>query len=111
MQKLTQRHAMEMLLTGDMTPADRAAEIALVNRRVVSEALTDEVMAVAREIASKFSTTLATGKRTFHAQAPMPLARAYGDATKVMVDKKLARDAEEGKGALSEKRAPNWQDM
>ena len=49
------KHAMEMLLTGDMTPASRAAEIGLVNRCVAPEALTDEVMGFARKIAAKSS--------------------------------------------------------
>ncbi len=35
------KHAMEMLLTGDMTPAARAAEIGLVNRAVPADALQD----------------------------------------------------------------------
>ncbi|WP_425102407.1 enoyl-CoA hydratase [Tropicibacter sp. S64] len=104
------KHAMEMLLTGDMTPAARAAEMGLVNRCVAPEALTDEVMTVARKIASKSSMTLATGKTAFYAQREMPLAEAYDYASQVMVDNMLARDAEEGIGAFIEKRAPEWQD-
>ncbi|MFW2544363.1 enoyl-CoA hydratase [Primorskyibacter sp. 2E107] len=104
------KHAMEMLLTGDMTPAARAAEIGLVNRCVTPEALSDEVMAVARKIAAKSAMTLATGKRAFYAQTQMPLAEAYDHATRVMVDNMLARDAQEGIGAFIEKRAPEWQD-
>lgn len=104
------KHAMEMLLTGDMIPAARAGEIGLVNRCVPAGALQDEVMQLARKIASKSRMTLATGKRAFYAQAEMPLAAAYDYATRVMVDNMLARDAEEGIGAFIEKRAPQWQD-
>lgn len=104
------KHAMEMLLTGDMTPAARAAEIGLVNRCVPVEDLRGEVMTVARKIASKSSLTLATGKRAFYAQRETPLAEAYDYASRVMVDNMLARDAEEGIGAFIEKRAPEWQD-
>ncbi|GGC07474.1 enoyl-CoA hydratase [Marivita lacus] len=104
------KHAMEMLLTGDMTPADRAAEIGLVNRTVGTDDLRDAVMEMARKIASKSSMTLATGKRAFYAQREMPLAEAYAYASQVMVDNMLARDAEEGIGAFIEKRAPQWQD-
>lgn len=104
------KHAMEMLLTGDMTPADRAAEIGLVNRAVAADALRAEVMAMAGKIASKSSMTLATGKRAFYAQCEMPLAEAYAYASQVMVNNMLARDAEEGIGAFIEKRAPQWQD-
>jgi enoyl-CoA hydratase/carnithine racemase len=105
------KHAMEMLLTGDMTPATRAAEIGLVNRVVEPDALQDVTMQMARKIASKSSMTLATGKRAFYAQREMPLAQAYDYASNVMVENMLARDAEEGIGAFIEKRAPEWQDQ
>lgn len=104
------KHAMEMLLTGDMTPAARAAEIGLVNHAVAPEALRDTTMQMARKIASKSSMTLATGKRAFYAQREMPLAQAYDYASGVMVENMLALDAQEGIGAFIEKRAPQWQD-
>lgn len=107
---VSNKHAMEMLLTGDMIPADRAAEIGLVNRAVPSDVLRAAVMEMAGKIASKSSMTLATGKRAFYAQRDMPLAEAYAYASQVMVDNMLARDAEEGIGAFIEKRAPQWQD-
>lgn len=104
------KHAMEMLLTGDMTSAARAAEIGLINRSVPEDALQDAVMEMARKIASKSSMTLATGKRAFHAQREMSLPDAYAYASNVMVENMLARDAEEGIGAFVEKRAPEWSD-
>lgn len=104
------KHAMEMLLTGDMTSAARAAEIGLVNRAVADEALSEVTMEMARKVASKSSMTLATGKHAYYAQREMPLASAYDYASTVMVDNMLAHDAEEGIGAFIEKRAPAWQD-
>lgn len=104
------KHAMEMLLTGDMTPAHRAMEIGLVNQVVASDELQAVTMDVARKIASKSSLTLATGKRAFYAQRGMPLAEAYDYASRVMVDNMMALDAQEGIGAFIEKRQPAWQD-
>lgn len=104
------KHAMEMLLTGDMTSASRAAEIGLVNRAVPDAQLRDEVMVMAKKIASKSSMTLATGKKAFYAQSEMSLSEAYDYASRVMVENMLARDAEEGIGAFMEKRAPEWRD-
>ena len=104
------KHAMEMLLTGDMVSAARAAEIGLVNRAVAPEALQETTMEMARKIASKSSMTLATGKRAYYAQREMGLAQAYDYASGVMVDNMLAQDAEEGIGAFIAKRAPQWQD-
>ena len=104
------KHAMEMLLLGDMVPAARAAEMGLVNRVVPAQALQAQTQSFADKIASKSSLTLATGKGAFYAQAEMPLSQAYAYAAQVMVDNMLARDAEEGIGAFIEKRAPHWQD-
>ncbi|MFX0547603.1 enoyl-CoA hydratase [Roseovarius sp. S1116L3] len=104
------KHAMEMLLTGDMTPAARAAEIGLVNRVVAPELLQENTMEMARKIASKSSMTVATGKRAYYAQRDMNLADAYDYASSVMVDNMLAQDAEEGIGAFIAKRAPQWRD-
>ncbi len=107
---VSNKHAMEMLLTGDMIAADRAEAMGLVNRVAASEDVTETCMELARKIASKSSMTLATGKRAFYAQREMPLAEAYDYASRVMVENMLARDAEEGIGAFIEKRQPQWQD-
>jgi len=104
------KHAMEMLLTGDMTSAARAAKIGLVNRVVSPEDISTATAEMARKIATKSSMTLAIGKRAFYEQREMPLAAAYDHASAVMVENMLARDAEEGIGAFIAKRAPKWQD-
>jgi enoyl-CoA hydratase/carnithine racemase len=104
------KHAMEMLLTGDMISAARAAETGLINKTARPQDLQDATLELARKIASKSSMTLATGKRAFYAQRDMPLAKAYDYATQVMVENMLAQDAQEGIGAFIAKRAPQWQD-
>ncbi|MFT5742917.1 MAG: enoyl-CoA hydratase/carnithine racemase [Paracoccaceae bacterium] len=108
---VSNKHAMEMLLTGDMTPAARAAEIGLVNRVASEDMLRKATMEMARKIASKSSMTLATGKRAFYAQRDMTLTDAYDYASGVMVDNMLAHDAEEGIGAFIQKRAAKWKDV
>ena len=107
---LANKHAMEMLLTGDMVPALRAAEIGLVNQVVPSAELYAASMALAGRIAAKSSLTIATGKRAFYQQKEMDLASAYDYASEIMVENMLARDAEEGIAAFIEKRAPDWRD-
>lgn len=104
------KHAMEMLLTGDAISAARAAEIGLVNRAVAPDTLLATANEMARKIATKSSMTLAIGKRAFYAQREMPLLEAYAYASEVMVENMLARDAEEGIGAFIDKREPVWQD-
>ena len=107
---VARKHAMEMLLTGEMVGAQRAMEIGLVNRVVADEALEAETLALAGVIAGKSQLTLRTGKRAFYEQAEMPLRQAYDHAAKVMVENMMARDAEEGINAFIEKRQPEWRD-
>ncbi|NKB75465.1 MAG: enoyl-CoA hydratase [Gammaproteobacteria bacterium] len=106
---LSNKHSMEMLLTGDMTSAARAAEIGLINRVVSDEDLRGATLELAQKIASKSSMTLATGKRAFYQQREMSLPEAYTYASSVMVENMLAQDAKEGISAFIEKRAPQWQ--
>ena len=107
---LANKHAMEMLLTGDMVSASRAADMGLVNNVVPSTQLRAASTALAGKIAAKPSLTVATGKRAFYQQKEMDLAAAYNYASKIMVDNMMARDAEEGISAFIEKRAPDWFD-
>ncbi|MEN6543219.1 enoyl-CoA hydratase [Parvibaculum sp.] len=104
------KHAMEMLLTGDMIDAARAAEIGLINKSVPLEQLDDAVWGLARDIASKSSLTLSIGKEAFYEQLEKGLGDAYDYASEVMVKNMLARDAEEGISAFIEKREPTWED-
>jgi len=107
---VARKHAMEMLLTGDMVEAVRAAEIGLVNRVVPAGTERAAAVALATQIASKSSYTLKVGKEAFYRQLELPLAEAYAYASEVMTDNMMARDAEEGICAFIEKRDPKWQD-
>lgn len=103
------KHAMEMLLTGEMIDAATALEFGLVNRVVPRERLTDTVNDYASRIAAKSPTAVKLGKRAVQAQARLDLPGAYDHASRVMVENMLAADAEEGINAFFEKRAPKWQ--
>lgn len=107
---LSNKHAMEMLLTGDMLPAERAAEMGLVNQIVPSSDLRSATMTLAGKIAKRSSLTLAIGKQAFYLQKEMELAAAYNYSAEIMVENMLAHDAQEGINAFLEKRTPNWLD-
>ena len=107
---VSRKHAMEMLLTGDLISAEDAQRIGLVNRVVPPGAERDEALKLARQIASKSALTVKIGKEAFYRQLEMSLADAYRYASDVMVENMLARDAEEGIGAFIDKRTPNWED-
>ena len=102
------KRAMEMLLTGDMIDAQRAAKWGLVNRVTPRADVRDAALGLARLIASKSPLTVAIGKRTFYDQLERPLPDAYALAAEVMVENLLARDAAEGISAFVEKRTPDW---
>lgn len=106
---VSRKHAMEMLLTGDLLPAARAAEIGLINRVVPEAGLAEAALALARQIADKSPLTVKIGKEAFYRQLDMPLAQAYDYASRVMTENMLARDAEEGIDAFIEKRDPKWE--
>ena len=102
------KRAMEMLLLGEMVPAEKAAEYGLVNRVVAPGEVTDAALELAAKIGRKPPTTLAIGKETFYRQIDMPLAEAYEHAAAVMVQNMLHAEAEEGICAFLEKRPPDW---
>ena len=107
---VSRKHAMEMLLTGDLMSADDAARIGLINHVVADGRERTEALKLAQKIASKSTLTVKIGKEAFYRQAEMTLADAYDYASAVMVENMLARDAEEGIGAFIEKRDAKWQD-
>jgi enoyl-CoA hydratase/carnithine racemase len=102
------KRAMEMLLLGEMLPADKAAEYGLVNRVVPHGEVMSEALAFAAKIAEKSPATVALGKAAFYAQAEKPLNEAYEYASAVMTQNMMARDAEEGIEAFLHKRKPEW---
>ena len=107
---VSNKAAMEMLLTGEMVSADKAEHIGLINRVTDDADLKQETTALAELIASKSSLTLKIGKEAFYKQKDMPLSEAYDFASKVMVDNMLEHDAKEGIESFLEKREPKWQD-
>ena len=105
---VSRKAAMEMLLTGEMVSAARAAEIGLVNRVVPAEMLEEETMKLAALIAGKPRATVKIGKEAFYRQLEMGLSEAYDYAGRVMTENMLAAEAEEGICAFVEKREPKW---
>jgi enoyl-CoA hydratase/carnithine racemase len=105
---VTRKHAMEMLLTGDVIPASEALRIGLVNRVTSHNELKAVTQELAQKIASKSGAAVKIGKQAFDRQADMPVAEAYAYMAQVMADNLLLADAHEGIGAFIQKRKPEW---
>ncbi len=103
------KHALEMLLTGEMISATQAVAMGLINHAVDNSALADFTVALAEKIASKSPATLKLGKHAFYQQLNMPLAEAYRYTGQVMVDNLTQADAMEGIDAFIAKRPAQWQ--
>ncbi len=102
------KHAMELLLTGDLVSAAEAERIGLVNRVVPDDDLTGAVADLAARISAKSPTAVAIGKEASWRQRDLPLVDAYAYASSVMATNLATEDAAEGIGAFLERRSPRW---
>ena len=107
---LSNKHSMEMLLTGELISSDKASKIGLINDVVEKSTLKDFVLNKAQKISKKSSVTLKIGKKAFYKQLDMKLPDAYDYASKVMAQNMLKLDAKEGIDAFIDKREPKWKD-
>src|SRR6056300_1542638 len=106
--KVNRKRMMHMLLTGEPIEANFAKEIVLINNHFSKSKLNNEVLKVAKTIASKSSLTIKIGKQTFYNQLEMPLRKAYAYTSKMMTKNMMAMDAKEGISAFLQKRKPKW---
>ncbi|MCC2099041.1 MAG: enoyl-CoA hydratase [Hyphomicrobiales bacterium] len=98
------KQALELLLTGELIPAARAAEIGLVNRTTSPDMLDAVVNDVAQSIANKLPAAIGIGKALFYEQLALDEAGAYElagarmaeniviDDTRTMIDNFLTRE-------------------
>jgi enoyl-CoA hydratase/carnithine racemase len=103
---LQRKHAMELLLTGDVIDARKALEWGLVNKVVAADALEAATLELARKIAEKPPETVAAGKRAFYQQMDLGLAQAYALASGVIAASFAHEEGRQGMDAFIEKRSP-----
>lgn len=90
--------AADLLLTGRMIDARRAAELGLINAAVPDDELDAAVNETARLIAEKPPEAIALGKAAFRRQIEAPLADAYAIAGAAMVENLAFESAQTGIG-------------
>ena len=106
--KINRKRIMKMLLTGEPIKANYAKEIGLINDHFSKSKLNNEVLKVAKTIASKSNLTIKIGKQAFYKQLEMPLRKAYAYTSRMMTLNMMSVDAKEGISAFLEKRKPKW---
>ena len=106
--KVNRKRMMKMLLTGEPIKAKYAKEIGLINDHFSKLKLNNEVLKVAKTIASKSNLTIKIGKQAFYKQLEMSLRKAYAYTSRMMTLNMMAMDAKEGISAFLEKRKPKW---
>lgn len=106
---ISRKHAMEMLLMGELFDSEDAVRFGLINKAIPFDQLESTVMKYAESIASRSSLTIAIGKKSFYPQLSMELEDAYAHASRIMAENMQERDAIEGIDAFLEKRQPVWQ--
>ncbi|HEU0250723.1 MAG TPA: crotonase/enoyl-CoA hydratase family protein [Solirubrobacteraceae bacterium] len=100
--------AMELALTGEPIPAERAAELGLVNRLSEPGGAVEEAMRLASEIAVNAPLALVASKRILQEQQDWSVAEMW-DAQSAIADPVfVSEDAREGATAFAEKRPPVW---
>jgi enoyl-CoA hydratase/carnithine racemase len=107
---IARKHAMEMLLTGDLITAADAFRLGLVNQVVPPGAELEAALALGRKISGKSPHVVKIGKQAFYRQLEMGLDEAYRFTSQVMVENMMAPDAQEGIAAFIAKRSPKWKD-
>ncbi|TNE33814.1 MAG: enoyl-CoA hydratase/isomerase family protein [Alphaproteobacteria bacterium] len=103
------RVMMELLLTGDPLPAQRALEIGFVNKVVPIAELLPEAMEMARRIAANAPLTVKAAKELVYLSSEMGRGAALRAAYHLFEPVYRSEDALEGPRAFGEKRAPKWQ--
>ena len=107
---VAKKHAMEMLLTGEMIDSKKAYDIGLINKITTADNLKLEVDDLAKKISEKSLMTIKLGKQAFYKQIELDLSEAYDFTSKVMEENIKKKDAIEGIEAFLSKRKPNWSD-
>jgi enoyl-CoA hydratase/carnithine racemase len=102
------KRALQMLLTGEVVDARRAAEWGLINSVVPAAELQVETRKLAARIAEASELVVALGKQAYYTQIDLEQPKAYAYAKEVMSMNSLAADAQEGISAFLEKRKACW---
>jgi len=98
------RIALQIVLTGDPVPAQRAFEIGLVNEVVPAAELRATAQAMGERIAANAPLSVLASKRTAYLSRP----DVFAEADRIWAPVYHSADAQEGPAAFRDKRPPAW---
>jgi len=100
--------AMELALTGDHLPAQRALELGLVNALAEPGKVLDAAIALAEKITANGPLAVAATKRIITESRGWSLDTRFAEQIKILAPIFMSNDAKEGAIAFAEKRPPRW---
>lgn len=102
-------HALDLLLSARVVLAEEAAQMGLVNRVVAPEALLDEALAYAQDLAQNCApSSMAAMKRQVYDHLEADLGTALSESNDLMAASLRAADFKEGVASFLEKRPPRF---
>ncbi len=107
-QRIPSAIAMELALTGDNLPAERAHELGLVNALAEPGHALEAAIELAERITANGPLAVAATKRVIVESRGWAPEQQWAEQTKIIMPVFASKDAREGAVAFAEKRAPNW---
>jgi enoyl-CoA hydratase len=99
---------MELALTGDPLPAERFAELGLVNHITEPGGAVDAALELAARVAANGPLALAASKQILQEQVDWSTAEMWAKQGEISGPVMASEDAKEGASAFKEKRDPVW---
>lgn len=104
-----ERKAMEMMLTADILPAERALEIGLIHRLTNAERLEADTWQLAKTVAAYSPLAVKLGIEAFRSTEQTDLLTSFAHLNTLRLVSFKSDDLKEGASAFLEKREPVWQ--
>lgn len=106
---LGRKRAYELIVSGEKLPAARCQELGLCNRVVPADALLENALQWAQELAGKAPLALRHAKAALNFAMEQAVADTITEEARLQAICIASADASEGVSAFVEKRAPVWQ--
>jgi len=104
-----ERHARELLLTGEIIDGERAEAIGLVSRAVPAECLDEQIGVFLDQVLLGAPGAIQRTKAFYDKIRPFRVDADIDHALGLHVEVRNSTEAQEGMRAFTEKRRPSWQ--